>query len=57
MKSVLFIIAVVLAFFATFIMLAGSSTDANGRGRLFDINFFAGAFFFYLLSQASFISG
>ena len=53
MKLVFFIIAIVLAFIATFITLAGST---DGRGRWLDVNFFVGAFFFYLLSIAPFIS-
>lgn len=53
MKQVFFIVALVLAFIATFIELAGLSAD--NRGRWFSVNFFAGAFFFYLLSQAWFV--
>lgn len=56
MKQVFFIVALVLAFIATFIALTGGpGPDGTGRTRLFDINFFAGSFFFYLLSIAWFV--
>jgi hypothetical protein len=56
MKLVFFIAAVILAFIATFIALAGSA-GTDGRGRWLDVNFFAGAFLCYLLSQAPFVGG
>lgn len=54
MKELFFTIALVLAFIATFVALTGT-TSTDGRRSWLDVNFFAGAFFFYLLSIAPFI--
>lgn len=55
MKQVFFIAAIILAFIATFITI-GSATATDSRGWRVNINFLAGAFLCWLLSQASFIS-
>jgi hypothetical protein len=53
MKLVFFIAAIILAAIATFITIGATSTD--GRDWRFSVNFFAGAFLCYLLSQAPFV--
>jgi hypothetical protein len=55
MKLLFFYAAIIFAFIATFITLGDTTTTTDGRGWWFRINYFAGAFLCFLLSQAPFV--